>query len=44
MAKSKKSASEPALGYEAQLWKMADAKRSLVRLLLSTFRSGQYRS
>lgn len=25
MAKSKKTASEPALGYEAKLWQMADA-------------------
>mgnify|MGYP001349802571 CR=1 FL=1 len=28
MAKSKKSASEPALGYEAQLWQMAGALRN----------------
>lgn len=28
MAKSKKTASEPALGYEAKLWRMADALRN----------------
>ncbi len=28
MPKAKKSAAEPALGYEAQLWQMADALRN----------------